>query len=113
MRLQRILRSLALFAILFASAGCASMRGVSVGSEEANYSIDVTNTMPHSMTVSWSDGGETKLLGSVGSGRTERFIIAGAKSSSVSITARDANGTHNRSYDVSLVAGSTQKVTVR
>jgi hypothetical protein len=113
MRLQPILRSLGLVAILVAAAGCASMRSVSVGSEEANYSIDITNTMPHAMTVSWSDGGQPRSLGSVGSGRTERFIIAGAKSANVSIIARDANGTHTRSYDVSLTAGTPQKLTVR
>ena len=114
MRFQLIVRSLFVLIIAVASANCASMRGVEVGSDSAaTYSIEVSNTMPHAMTVSWSDGGSAKMLGSVGSGRTERFIIAGAKATSVSITARDANGTHTRAYDVSLVAGSTQKVTVR
>lgn len=95
-------------------SGCASMRGVSVGSDSAaTYAVEVTNTMPHSMNIAWSDGGEEKALGSVPSGRAERFIVAGATSSRITLTARDANRTHTRTIPVDLVAGTTQRVTVR
>jgi hypothetical protein len=104
----------AVMAVGFLLSGCASMRGVSVGSDSsATYAVEVTNTMPHSMNIAWSDGGEEKTLGSVGSGRAERFIVAGAKSSQITLTARDANRTHSRTIPVDLVAGTTQRVTVR
>ena len=104
----------ALLGIAMFGSACASMRGVSVGSDSsATYAVEVTNTMPHAMTISWSEGGDEKSLGSVGSGRTERFIVAGAKSTQVTLMARDANRTHTRSIPVTLVAGSTQRVTVR
>jgi hypothetical protein len=99
-------------ALTTVTAGCASMRGVSVGSESANYAVEVTNTMPHSMAIYWSDGGEEKLLGNVGSGQVERFIIAGSKTPRVTITARDANRTHSRPYTVDLTAGTTQRIRV-
>jgi hypothetical protein len=88
------------------------MRGVSVGSD-STYAVEVSNTMPHAMNITWSDGGDEKSLGSVGSGRVERFIVAGAKSTQITLLARDANRTHSRSIPVTLVAGSTQRVTVR
>ena len=114
MRLARRARLTALLGIAIVGSACASMRGVSVGSDSAStYAVEVNNTMPHVMNISWSDGGDEKSLGSVGSGRVERFIVAGAKTTQVTLMARDANRTHTRSIPVTLVAGSTQRVTVR
>jgi len=102
-----------LFVLVALSQGCASTRSVSVGSDTPTYSVDVTNQMSHTIWIHWSDGGSTKHLGSVGGGRTERLIVAGAKSASVTFTANDANNAHTRTYPVTLAAGSTQKITVR
>ncbi|MGH7467500.1 MAG: hypothetical protein ACRENP_05885 [Longimicrobiales bacterium] len=98
---------------LMALAGCASTRSVSVGSD-VTYRLEVVNQMPQAMTVFWSDGGEPRMLGSVGSGRTESFVIAGAGSTNVSITARDAGGTRRGGpYSVTLEAGVVKRVVVR
>jgi hypothetical protein len=95
-------------------AGCASMRGASVGTDPV-YAIEVANQMPHAMTVFWSQsGGEPRSLGTVASGRTERFVIAGNTTNTISVTARDTNGTHRTGpYSVTLEAGVTKRVIVR
>lgn len=112
MRIRRFHPALVLALALVAGA-CASTRSVSVGSD-ATYPIEVVNQMPHAMTAYWSDGGEDRMLGSVGSGRTERFLIAGNRSTSISVTARDANGTHTVGpYSVTLEAGVPKRVVVR
>jgi hypothetical protein len=99
--------------LIFLTTACASMRSVSVGSD-TSYPIEVTNQMPHAMTVFWSDGGEPRALGAVSSLRTQQFKIVGNRTNSVSITARDANGTHSRGpYSVTLQAGVVKRVTVR
>jgi hypothetical protein len=100
-------------ALLIAAGGCASTRSVTVGSD-VTYRVDVVNQMAQAMTVYWSDGGSPRLLGSVGSGRTERFVIAGASSTSVAITARDAGGSRQAGpYAVTLEAGVVKRVIVR
>ena len=111
---MRLTRSfLALIALILVSSSCASMRGVSVGSDTASYAIDVTNTTARSADVYWSAGGDPKLLGSVGPGRKEHFIIAGATSSNVSVTARDTSGRTLGPYSVLLAPGVTKAVTLR
>jgi hypothetical protein len=112
MRLNRSLLSAVLLLGILSSA-CASMRGVSVGSEAATYAIEVLNSTGRSAEVYWSAGGSPKLLGSVGAGRRERFIIAGATSSSVSVTAKDTSGRTLGPYNVDLQAGVTKSLTLR
>ena len=114
MRLAHSLRLGLLLVLATASTACASMRKVSVGEESSQtYSIDVTNQRNSTMTVSWSDGSDTRTLGTVAAGRTERFIIAGAKSTSISVTGRNSSGASSGPYSVTLVAGAAQKVTLR
>jgi hypothetical protein len=111
-RIRFVTLGLALALALVATA-CASMRSVSVGSDPS-YPIEVTNQMPHAMTVFWSDGGEPRALGAVSSGRTQQFRIVGNRTSSVSITARDANGTHSVGpFSVTLEPGVIKRVVVR
>ena len=114
MRLVYSLRVFMLLAIAASVTACASMRKVSVGEESSQtYSIDVTNQRGSTMTVSWSDGDQTRELGTVAAGRTERFIIAGARSTSISVTGRNSAGASSGPYAVSLVAGSAQRVILR
>ena len=112
MRLNRSFLG-ALLLLVTLSSACASMRSVSVGSEGATYSIEVLNSTGRSADVYWSTGGNPKLLGSVGAGRRERFVIAGATSSSVSVTARDTSGRTLGPYNVDLQAGVTKSLTLR
>jgi len=112
MRLNRSFLG-ALMAIALLCSSCASMRGVSVGSETASYAVDVTNTTARSADVYWSTGGEPKLLGNVGPGRKEHFIIAGATSTNVSVTATDTSGRTLGPYSIVLAPGVTKAVTLR
>lgn len=105
---------LALTAIALALPGCASMRGANVGTDNtATARIEVVNQLGRSMNISWSDGSGEKALGSVAAGRTEQFVIAGARTTSVTVMARDAAGSTSRSFPVDLAGGGTQRVTVR
>ena len=114
MRFAKSLRLALLLAVAAGSTACASMRKVSVGEESSQtYSIDVVNQRNSTMTVSWTDGTNTRELGTVGASRTERFIIAGAKTSSISVTGRNSAGASSGPYAVNLVAGSTQRVVLR
>jgi hypothetical protein len=112
MRLNRSFLSTLLLLVTL-SAACASTRSVSVGSEAATYSIEVLNSTGRSADVYWSTGGNPKLLGSVAPGRRERFIIAGATSSNVSVTATDTSGRTLGPYAVELQAGVTKSLTLR
>lgn len=114
MRTNRRITMVALVFLATWLSACASMRKVSVGEESsATYSIDVTNNRSSTMTVSWSDGSNTRELGTVGPSRTERFIIAGAKTTSISVSGRNSSGATSGPYSVNLVAGSAQRVTLR
>ena len=102
-----------LMLVALTTAGCASMRGVNVGSEpNNNFSLDVTNSRSAAVTFSYVDGeGAARQLGSVPAGRTERFVIV-ASSPTVSVTARNSAGTSVGTFTVSTTAG-TQRITVR
>ena len=114
MRTSYIRRFLALLAIVSATGACASMRKVDVGSADNTvYYVNVTNQRTASMTVSWTDGTNTRELGTVAGGRTERFIVAGPKTTSISVTGRTSAGVQSGPYAVTLVAGSPQTVILR
>jgi len=101
---------LVLLAVLL--PGCASLRKVNVGSDDASsYSVDVYNSHSSTLTVSYTDSRGTHELGTVGGSRTERFVIAGSSSASVTIRGTTSGGTtYTRS--VSLAPGSPTRVTL-
>lgn len=114
MRPNTMFKSAALFTVLTLTAGCASMRKVDVGSESGStYAINVANQRTQAMTIYWSDGGEPKMLGDVAPGRSERFIVAGAKNPSISVTGRSSSGSTVGPFSVTLEAGATKTVTLR
>lgn len=92
-----------------ALTGCA--RSVALNTDPGEqYAVNVTNPMPHAMIVSFDDGAGMRLLGTVGAGRTERFIIAGSAAQTVSIVAHDEAETHTVRKTVVLQAGGTVDV---
>ena len=94
---------------LSALTGCA--RSVALDTEPGQtYAVSVVNPMPHAMIVSFDDGSGTRLLGTVGAGRTERFVIAGSANQTVSIVAHDEAQTHTVRRTVVLAAGGTVEV---
>ena len=97
-------------------AGCASMRGVEVGSggdASASYAIQVTNNRGSSVQISYTDGGARIQLGTVAAGNTERFIIASPQSTSITVYASNSSGTNVGNFPVTLAAGTTTRITVR
>jgi hypothetical protein len=100
--------------LLVAATGCASTRGVSVGTDTSGtYAIDVTNSSGSSVDVYWTSGGDPKMLGTVAAGRKEHFIIAGATSNLINVTATSSGGRSLGPYPVVLEAGVTKPVTIR
>lgn len=108
---MRILASLVMAAAL--TAGCASMRGIKVESDDASsYSVDVTNRRTGTVTVSYTAGEATRELGTVAAGRTERFIVISA-TPTVTFHARTTSGTTLQAYTVSLSSSGPTAVTIR
>lgn len=102
---------LLVLALLVAVAGTACARGVTLNPETGStYAINVVNQMSHSMIVSFDDGSSTRLLGTVGANREERFVIAGAARSTVTIVAHDEGDTHTVRRTVTLVPDGTVDV---
>jgi hypothetical protein len=108
----------ALYAILFttvAMAGCASMRGVEVGSGDPTrtYAIEVTNIRAGIVTISYSTGAAPIELGTVSPQRTERFVIALNEPGQITVVAKTSSGASAGNYPVTLEAGVTRRITVR
>jgi hypothetical protein len=95
-------------------AGCASTRGVEVGSEASStYAIEVTNNRSSTVTIQYSDGGSRVQLGTVAARQTERFIIAAPQATNITVYAATSAGASVGNWPITLLAGSTQRVTVR
>ena len=88
------------------------MRGVDLGPGNAQtFAVEVTNRRASTITVSYSAEGSENTLGTVGSSRTERFIIPLDAPGSVTLTATTSGGTTVGTRTVSLQSGSTARVT--
>lgn len=95
--------------------GCASMRKVDVGSGDTTQSgaVEVTNNRTGTITVSYSDGTDTRQLGTVAPGRAERFVIAGSRQQQITVIAVTSGGASAGNYPVTLESGITKRITVR
>lgn len=108
MRRMRLGRPLALLAVLVAVAGC---RAVEVGGPSPEtYAVNITNARSQAMTVSFDDGTGPQLLGTVEAGRSERFVVAGARSPTVTIIATSVSGGTTLRQTVTLQAGETVNI---
>jgi hypothetical protein len=107
----------ATFILLAAAAVLAGAcsRAVSVGSTPAaTYAVNVTNAAGSDLAVSYDDGSGPRALGLVRAGRTERFVIAAPRQTSVTITGATPNGSRNATpVQVQLQAGSAVSLTLR
>jgi hypothetical protein len=97
--------------VALALAGCS--RAVTVQTApERTYSIEVRNTMPYAMVVSYDDGTGVRLLGTVGASQTEHFVLAGARTEAVTIIAVDEDRTRTVRKSIVLRPGSTVHVSL-
>lgn len=109
---MRRLRLLAL-ALLVTAVGLACARSVTLNPDAGStYAISVVNEMPHAMIVSFDDGERTRLLGTVGANREERFVLGGASRPTVTVIATDEADTHTVRRTVSLSPGATVQVRI-
>ena len=98
----------------FLASGCASMRGVQVGTEPAKtYAIEVTNSRGSTVTISYTGNGVNGNLGTVAPRMTERFVIALNEPGQITVVAKTSSGASAGNYPVTLQPGVTQKITVR
>ena len=106
---MRILRFLTLASLLFLATGCA--RGVTMNPElEETYAVSVDNRLGEPMIVSFDDGDGTRLLGTVGADREERFVIAGAAGLTITLVAVNEAETRTVRRTVTLQPGGTVDV---
>ena len=104
-------RLIPLIAVMGAAALAGCARSVALNTDPGEtYAVSVDNPMPHAMIVSFDDGSGSRLLGTVGARQTERFVIAGSASQTVSIVAHDEAETHTVRKTVVLQAGGTVEV---
>jgi hypothetical protein len=93
-------------------SGCASMRGVKVGSDNtASYRVEVHNIHSSTLTVSYTDTRGTHELGQVTAGSTQQFVIAAPSSTSVEIMGMTSAGGHYPK-SITLATGSVVKVSL-
>lgn len=107
--LHRVVPSLVL---AIALAGCShAMRAET--NPERTYAIAVENPMAEAMVVSYDDGTGARLLGTVEAGQTERFVLAGAQSAEITVTAVSEDRATTIRKSVTLRPGSVVHVTLR
>jgi hypothetical protein len=110
-----VIRSLRASVLLLVLTGAACSRAVTVNSQPAaTVSLEVRNTFPDEMIVSYNDGSATRTLGSIPAGRTERFVIVPPASSSITVTARNSAGSRNFGpLRLTVSPGGTSSVVIR
>lgn len=100
-----------LLTLAIAATTTACARSVDLNTDAGqSYAVSVTNPMPHAMIVSYDDGTGERLLGTVEANRSDRFVVAGSNSATISIIARDEGETHTVRKTVVLVPGETVAV---
>lgn len=100
-------------ALAMSMAGCASMRGVDIGSGDPvrTFAVEVTNRRAGAITVSYSTGASDGTLGTVAANRTERFVIPMEEPGNVTLSAVSSGGTSVGTRTINLQAGVTTRVT--
>lgn len=109
---MRRLRLLTL-AALVSVTGLACARGVTLNPDSGQtFAVNVINDMPHAMVISYDDGQTTRPLGTVAANQRERYVIATADGTTVTIVATDQADTHTVRRTVALTPGRTVDVRI-
>lgn len=83
------------------------------GTAGGNAQINITNPMPHEMTVSADWGQGQKELGSVKPNETKTFDIAAGQGTKVDLVASDKDRTHSPTGSVTLESGQAATWTIQ
>ena len=104
----------ATFAVILTLVAGAACAGASMSSDvgQQSYAVTVINELDHPMIVSLDDGSSTRLLGTVGADREERFVLYGAASATVTLVATDEAETQTVRRTVALQPGSAVEVRI-
>jgi hypothetical protein len=86
------------------------MRKTEIGTDKvSSYGLQVHNARSSAVTLYWSDGGSTQLLGDVPAGSDRHFTVP-SSSASVKVTARTSSGSTVGTFNVDLTSGSTLRI---
>ncbi|HKJ93078.1 MAG TPA: hypothetical protein VJ957_07910 [Longimicrobiales bacterium] len=80
---------------------------------DRTYAIAVENPTAQAMVVSYDDGTGSRLLGTVAAGDTERFVLAGARSAQITVSAVSEDRSISIQKSVMLRQGSVVHVALR
>ena len=102
-------------ALCFLLLAAACTRPVSIGTDpNPAYAVQVINTLPEDMIVSYDAGSGPATLGTVRANGSERFVITSRAVTTVQITARNTAGTRTAGpYTVQLRSGTAPEVRLR
>jgi hypothetical protein len=110
--MTKFVRLSAVLCGLFVVAACSSRQPAQTG-VDANYVVEISNSMPHAMAVSLNLGAnQMSALGSVDAGQTKRFEIKDPATNDVELLAVDGSGSHRVTKRVELKRGMVARVTL-
>ena len=98
-----------LLATVVATSACASMRGVSVGTDQqqsSSFQVSVHNSKDYSVTVTWIDGNGSRILGTLAADETRSFSVYSSG------TMRATNSSGGTVATKSVNYGNTKSVTI-
>lgn len=109
---MRRLRLLSL-ALLVSFTGMACARAVTLNEDAGQtYAVTVINELSQAMVISYDDGQTTRPLGTVQANQRERFVIAGASGTTVTLVATNQADTRTVRRTVVLAPGQTVDVRI-
>lgn len=77
------------------------------------FALEVNNSFPHPMIISYDDGTGTRLLGTVPPNGTASFVITRPASRQISVVATDEGRTRTITRSATLQRGGATRVTLQ
>jgi hypothetical protein len=97
------------FIAVLALAACARSAAIN---EDASYTIEITNPLPHAMNVAVNTGGGLDVLGLIDAGQTRQFQIRNPLSNDVTIIATGGPEPTEIRKNVELRRAQTVQITL-
>jgi hypothetical protein len=94
---------------LLALSACAGRVTPDTPAQGQDFTVEVVNSMPHAMNVSYELGTETAVLGSVDANQTRRFTIPNRGADAVRLVATDQGKTHRVDNTLELDSGDVTR----
>jgi len=108
--MRSIRRPVVLGFLPIALAACAPRNTTpETPAQGAQFTVEIVNTMPHPMNVSYELGTEIAVLGSVDANQTRRFTIPDRGGDEVRLIATDQDQTHQVDGRLDLDSGAVSR----